>query len=107
MNYRMYIDGRWVDAHNGGSWKVIDPATEETVQEVPFGDGADAEDAIAAAARAQPRWAAMTAYERGAILRRRQTSLQPPGRAGADHDERVRQAVVRSTRTMDGLRRHV
>jgi succinate-semialdehyde dehydrogenase / glutarate-semialdehyde dehydrogenase len=70
MNYRMYIDGRWVDARNGGSWKVIDPATEETIQEVPFGDGADAEDAIAAAARAQPDWAALTAYERGAILRR-------------------------------------
>jgi succinate-semialdehyde dehydrogenase/glutarate-semialdehyde dehydrogenase len=69
MNYRMYIDGRWVDAHNGGTWKVIDPATEETIQEVPFGDGADAENAIAAAARAQPQWAAMTAYERGAILR--------------------------------------
>ena len=70
MNYRMYIDGHWVDARNGGSWKVIDPATEETIQAVPFGDAADAEDAIAAAARAQPQWAAMTAYERGAILRR-------------------------------------
>ena len=43
MNYRMYIDGRWVDAHNGGTWKVIDPATEEVIQEVPFGDGTDAE----------------------------------------------------------------
>jgi acyl-CoA reductase-like NAD-dependent aldehyde dehydrogenase len=29
MNYRMYLDGQWVDARNGGSWQVIDPATEE------------------------------------------------------------------------------
>lgn len=70
MNYRMYIDGRWVDAANGGTWQVIDPATEEVIQAVPFGDAADAEAAIAAAAQAQPKWAAMTAYERGAILRR-------------------------------------
>ncbi len=70
MNYRMYIDGRWVDARSGGTWEVVDPATEEVIQAVPFGDAADAEAAIAAAARAQPQWAAMTAYERGAILRR-------------------------------------
>ena len=70
MNYRMYIAGRWVDAANGGTWQVIDPATEEVIQAVPFGDAADAEAAIAAAAEAQPKWAAMTAYERGAILRR-------------------------------------
>ncbi len=70
MNYRMYIDGRWVDARNGGTWTVVDPATEASIQDVPFGDAIDAEDAVVAAANAQPRWAAMTAYDRGAILRR-------------------------------------
>ena len=70
MHYRMYIDGNWVDARNGGVWNVVDPATEETILAVPFGDSSDAEAAIDAAVRAQPHWAAMTAYERGAILRR-------------------------------------
>lgn len=70
MNYKMYIDGRWVDAKNGGVWTVIDPATEEAILDVPFGDVSDAEVAVAAATVAQPKWAAMTAYERGAILRR-------------------------------------
>jgi succinate-semialdehyde dehydrogenase/glutarate-semialdehyde dehydrogenase len=70
MRYQLYIDGQWVDAHNHSTWRVVDPATEQVVQEVPFGDSYDAEAAIAAAAAAQPRWAAMTAYERGAILRR-------------------------------------
>jgi succinate-semialdehyde dehydrogenase/glutarate-semialdehyde dehydrogenase len=70
MNYQLYIDGQWVEAKNGGRWQVINPATEETIAAVPFGDGHDAAAAVEAAARAQPGWAAMTAYERGAILRR-------------------------------------
>ncbi|HHY56023.1 MAG TPA: NAD-dependent succinate-semialdehyde dehydrogenase [Chloroflexi bacterium] len=70
MNYKQYINGRWVDAQSGATWTVIDPATEAAILDVPFGDAADAEAAIAAAAAAQPKWAAMTAYERGAILRR-------------------------------------
>ena len=70
MNFQMYIDGRWVDAAHRQTWTVINPATEAPIATVPFGDAADAEAAIAAAARAQPDWAAMTAYERGAILRR-------------------------------------
>ena len=70
MNYRMYIDGQWVDARSGGVRAVVDPATEEVIAEVPFGDESDAEAAIAAADRALGRWSAMTAYERGAILRR-------------------------------------
>jgi succinate-semialdehyde dehydrogenase/glutarate-semialdehyde dehydrogenase len=70
MNYQMYIDGKWVDARDGGTWDVVDPSTEEIIRQVPFGDTFDAEEAIAAAARAQPLWGAMTAYERGTILRR-------------------------------------
>ena len=70
MNTRMYIDGRWVDAKGGGTWQVVNPATEEPVAEVAFGDAHDAEAGIAAAAAAQPAWAALTAYARGAILQR-------------------------------------
>ena len=70
MNTRMYIDGRWVDAQGGGTWTVVNPATEEPVAEVAFGDARDAEAGIAAAAAAQPAWAALTAYARGAILQR-------------------------------------
>ncbi len=68
--YRMLIDGAWVDAGNGKTWSVINPATEEKIAEVPFGDEHDAEAAIEAAHRAQPRWAATNVYERCAILRR-------------------------------------
>lgn len=70
MNYQMYINGRWQDARSGRTWRVINPATEEPLADVPFGDVTEAEAAIEAASRAQAGWAAMTAYERGSILRR-------------------------------------
>jgi succinate-semialdehyde dehydrogenase / glutarate-semialdehyde dehydrogenase len=70
MNYKMYINGCWAEARSGQRWTVVNPATEEPVEDVPFGDASDAEAPITAAADAQPGWAAMTAYERGAVLRR-------------------------------------
>jgi succinate-semialdehyde dehydrogenase len=68
--YKQYIDGEWVDASNGASWDVINPATEEVIRTVPYGNGDDAKRAIRAAARAFPGWRASTAYERAAILKR-------------------------------------
>jgi acyl-CoA reductase-like NAD-dependent aldehyde dehydrogenase len=66
--FQQLIDGQWVDARGGGTWDVIDPATEETVRTVPFGDRADCREAIEAAARAFPAWARRTPWERGAVL---------------------------------------
>jgi succinate-semialdehyde dehydrogenase/glutarate-semialdehyde dehydrogenase len=70
MHFSMLIDGEWAEARSGRRWEVIDPATEEPIAEVPFGDARDAEDAIAAAAAAQPGWAALGPYERARVLRR-------------------------------------
>lgn len=66
---RMLIDGEWVDAASGATRTVINPATEEPVADVPYGDAADAHAAIDAAARAFPAWSRKTPYERGAILK--------------------------------------
>lgn len=63
------IDGAWTDALGGQTWDVLDPATEEPIARVPFGDAEDCTSAIDAAARAFPAWSARTPYERGAILR--------------------------------------
>lgn len=70
MRYEQYIDGRWVEASNGKSWDVINPATEEVIRTVPFGNGDDCRAAIEAAERAFPDWSARTPYERGAVLRK-------------------------------------
>jgi succinate-semialdehyde dehydrogenase len=67
--YQQYIGGEWRDASNGGTWDVLNPATEDVVRTVPFGTDVDCRNAIDAAAAALSGWATRTAYERGAILK--------------------------------------
>lgn len=66
--FKQLIGGEWQDARNGGVWTLVDPGTEKAIQEVPFGDAADALAAVEAAAAAFPTWARKTPYERGEVL---------------------------------------
>lgn len=69
--YQQYIGGEWVEASNGATWDVINPATEEVIRSVPFGNADDVNEAIGAAAQAFTHWGyEMTAYERGDLLKR-------------------------------------
>lgn len=65
-----YINGAWLDALNGGTWSVINPATEETITTVPFGGVADVQVAIDAAVAAFPAWKNTNAWQRADILKR-------------------------------------
>ena len=60
------IDGEWVAS--GARFRVDDPATGERLADVANLGAADADAAIAAAARAWPAWRSLTAKARGAIL---------------------------------------
>src|SRR5574341_737311 len=70
FEFRQYINGQWVDANHGGTWELVNPATEEIIGVMPFGDASDARDALDFAAAAFPKWSRMTPYERGDILYR-------------------------------------
>jgi succinate-semialdehyde dehydrogenase / glutarate-semialdehyde dehydrogenase len=76
INYQQYIDGAWTDAVSGGTWDVINPATEDVVRTVPFGGRDDCRRAIDAADRAFPSWSRRTPYERGAILQRAAAAMR-------------------------------
>ncbi len=65
-----YIDGNWVDADNGRSFEVNNPATGEILGNVPLMGASETRHAIEAANRAWPAWSAKTAKERALILRR-------------------------------------
>ncbi|HEY5633704.1 MAG TPA: NAD-dependent succinate-semialdehyde dehydrogenase [Burkholderiaceae bacterium] len=65
-----YIDGKWVDADAGKTFKVTNPATGATIVEVADMGGAETKRAIDAANRALPGWRARTAKERAVILRK-------------------------------------
>src|SRR5271170_2300455 len=69
-NYRQLIGGAWRNASNGGTWDVLNPATEEVVRSVPFGNAEDCGLAIDAAANAFPAWSGKTVYERSAVLKK-------------------------------------
>ena len=68
-SFKQLIGGEWTDAGNSGTWDLIDPATEEVIQQVPFGDEADAQAAVDAAAAAFPEWSRTTPYSRAEVLR--------------------------------------
>ena len=65
-----YVDGAWVDADNGQTIKVNNPATGEIIGSVPKMGAAETRRAIEAADKALPAWRALTAKERANKLRR-------------------------------------
>ena len=64
------IDGQWVQADNGETLPVTNPATGEIIGHVPSMGAAETRRAIDAAFRAQKAWAGKLAKERAAILRK-------------------------------------
>jgi len=68
--FRLYIDGQWCEAAEGGSLGIINPTDESIIRTVPYGSRVDANRAVNAAAKAFETWRQMTAYERGALLLR-------------------------------------
>src|SRR6516225_2596533 len=70
LRTRAFIGGRWLDAANGATQPVVNPATREPIGTVPDMGVAETRHAIEAASQSFPAWAALTARERAAILRR-------------------------------------
>ena len=70
LRQQCYVDGAWIDADGRGTVDVTNPATGEVIGTVPNLGAAETRRAIEAAAAAFPEWAARTAKERSAILRR-------------------------------------
>ncbi len=70
LRQQCLIDGQWRDALSGQRVDVTNPANGETLATVPHMGEAETVQAIEAAERALPAWRALTAAERGRILRR-------------------------------------
>jgi 1-pyrroline dehydrogenase len=65
---QMFIDGDWADAGSGETAPVINPATEQEIAQVPKGDVADVDRAVAAARAAFATWSQTTPAERATAL---------------------------------------
>ena len=65
---QMYIGGEWVDAKNGATYEVKNPANGQTIDTAPLGAAADANAAVESAKAAFKEWAAMAPDARAEIL---------------------------------------
>jgi succinate-semialdehyde dehydrogenase/glutarate-semialdehyde dehydrogenase len=65
-----YVDGRWSDAQDGATFPVVNPATGETIAEVPRLGAKETRLAIDGAARALPAWRSRSAKNRARVLTR-------------------------------------
>jgi betaine-aldehyde dehydrogenase len=68
--HAMLIDGRPVEAQDGRTIDVENPANRTVIAQVPRGGEADVERAVASAARAFDAWRRVPARERGRLLLR-------------------------------------
>ncbi|MEP9317693.1 NAD-dependent succinate-semialdehyde dehydrogenase [Pseudomonas sp. LABIM340] len=66
----MLIDGQWVQADNGQTIEVRNPATGELVARVPNGGMRETQRAVAAAERAMKGWRKTLPKERSKVLRK-------------------------------------
>jgi betaine-aldehyde dehydrogenase/aminobutyraldehyde dehydrogenase len=67
-SHKNFVGGKWVEAVEGATMEVLNPATGETIAEVPSGTAADVDRAVEAAARALPEWLDSTPAERADLL---------------------------------------
>lgn len=70
IDFKQLIGGQWVGASNQGTWDLVNPASEETIAQIPFGTAEDATRAIDAAEAAFYEWSHQTAYDRSKVLER-------------------------------------
>ncbi len=66
---RLFVDGAWQAGEGRDTGPVFNPATGETIAEVPFATAADLDAALAAAERGFALWRQTDVNERAAILR--------------------------------------
>src|SRR5258706_8216100 len=69
-DYKLFINGNWRPADNGGTFPLTNPATGENLTTVPQAGASETPAAIDAAAAALPRGAATPPPTRAAMMRR-------------------------------------
>ncbi|WP_194954213.1 NAD-dependent succinate-semialdehyde dehydrogenase [Sphingopyxis solisilvae] len=67
---QLFINGAWRSGEGRDARPVYNPATADTIAELPVATAADLDEALAAAVRGWPVWRAKTPDERAALMRK-------------------------------------
>ena len=70
LRSQLYIDGEWVDADDGSTVPVLNPASKVEIVSIPNAGAAETRRAIEAADKTFASWRNVVAKERSAILKR-------------------------------------
>lgn len=70
LRSQAWVSGQWIDADDGETLEVTNPANQALIARVPALKEAETGRAIEAAAQALPAWQALTGKQRSALLRR-------------------------------------
>ena len=62
-----FVGGDWVDSTGTNVRQIVSPVTGETLAEVPDASAEDVDRAARAAREAQPKWGALSAWDRAAV----------------------------------------
>jgi len=82
--HRLYINGEWCDGSTGEQVGIVDPATEEVIEEIPYGGRQDVASALSAAGAAFESWRRLTPYERAEVLRATAGLIREGGTEGLE-----------------------
>ncbi len=75
----MWIDGKWVDADSGRTFRTYNPHNGDAIAEVPLAGKSDVDKAVAAARRAFPAWSRKTQEDRSACVAQIAAALRENG----------------------------
>ena len=70
MEVKQFINGEWINSIGNDTIQLINPATEEVMGDISFGNGDDCNAAIDAASHAFKTWSKTTPYFRAEILKK-------------------------------------
>lgn len=100
--YELYIDGTFVAPETGKYFKTINPATEEIIAEIAYGDVSDVDKAVKAARRAYDNvWSKLSAKERGKYIYRIARMMQERARELAVAETLDTGKPIRESRDVD------
>ncbi|MEU8115975.1 aldehyde dehydrogenase family protein [Micromonospora sp. NPDC048947] len=101
-SYRLFIDGKFVDPTDGGSFKSINPASEEVLAEIAEAGAQDVERAVRAARKAYDKvWGPMPGRDRAKYLYRIARLIQERSRELAVLESLDNGKPIRESRDVD------